>query len=185
MTTIAQLRDGRLRPYLAAAWAEARRHDTDDLAYIAGRVGRRHTLLVAVAWQLADEAATAAEEQADADAVRREREDAEYADYLARRAGVDAASRAAEAAVLTAGWTITYRHGSAGGSLYYWVADPADEDGERYSLRISDHAAPGGGGWNEAKQERHDAPDINIVIRRGADGEYTFDLTPLVETIDQ
>ena len=124
-----------------------------------------------------------AEEAAEAAARAAEREEAEQEDYRRCVAATTAASRAAEAAVEAAGWTMTYRHGSAGGSRYYWVADSADQWGERFSLRISDHHAKNGSGWNEAKQEQHDRPDINIVIRRGADGEYTLDLTPLVETI--
>jgi hypothetical protein len=93
-----------------------------------------------------------------------------------------AVGMAATAAVAAAGWAAQWRHGSRGGSIYYWITEPGEE-GERYSLRISDHHAPGGAGWNEERQERHAEPDINIVIRRGAGGEYTFDLAPLVETI--
>ena len=183
---ITDLRSPRLRPFAAAAFEEARRLDTDDLLRIVGRQsGYRQGAVAAAAYTFADEAATEAEEAAAEEEQRLDREQTEDARYQAAVAGTNAASRAAEAAVLAAGWTIRYRHGSAGGSLYYWIENPADEYGERHSLRISDHVAPGGSGWNDEKQERHSAPDINIVIRRGADGEYTFDLTPLMETLDR
>jgi hypothetical protein len=179
---VSELRTARLRPYVAAAWAEASTYSTDDLAMIVGHAGRRQNLRAEAAWKFADEAATEAEERAAADAERAEREAAELTDYLARQAAVDAARRAAEAACAAAGWTITWRQGSAGGSMYFWIGGPADDD-ERVSLRISDHRAPGGAGWNGERQERHAEPDLNIVIRRGAGGDYTHDLTPLVEMI--
>jgi len=181
-THVSELRTARLRPYVAAAWAEAGSYSTDDLAAIVGHAGRRQNLRAEAAWKFADEAATEAEERDAADAEKAEREAAELADYLARRAAVDAARREAEAACADAGWTMTWRHGSAGGSMYFWIVGPGDDD-ERMSLRISDHIAPGGAGWNDERQERHAEPDLNIVIRRGAGGEYAHDLTPLVETI--
>ena len=181
-THVSELRTARLRPYVAAAWAEAGTYSTDDLAAIVGHDGHRQNLRAEAAWKFADEAAIEAEERAAADAERAEREAAQLADYLARNAAADAARREAEAACATAGWTMTWRHGSAGGSMYFWIVGPADDD-ERMSLRISDHIAPGGAGWNDERQERHAEPDMNIVIRRGAGGDYTHDLTPLVETI--
>jgi len=181
-THVTELRTARLRPFVAAAWAEAGSYSTDDLAGIVGHPGRRQNLRAEAAFKFAEEAATEAEERAAADAERAEQEAAELADYIARKAAVDAASREAEAACAAAGWTMTWRHGSAGGSMYFWLDGPADDD-ERMSLRISDHHAPGGAGWNDERQERHAEPDINIVIRRGAGGDYTHDLTPLVEMI--
>ena len=181
-THVSELRTARLRPYVAAAWAEASTYSTDDLADLAGHAGRRQSLRVEAAWKFADEAATEAEERAAADAERAEREAAELADYLARNAAVYAARREAEAACAAAGRTLAWRHGSAGGSMYFWIVGAADDD-ERISLRISDHRAPGGAGWSDERQERYAEPDINIVIRRGAGGEYTYDLHPLVETI--
>jgi len=180
-THVSELRTARLRPYVAAAWAEAGSYSTDDLAAIVGHAGRRQNLRAEAAWKFADEAAAEAEERDAAAAKKTEREAAELTDYLARQAGVAAARREAEAACAAAGWTMTWRHGSAG-SMYFWIVGPADDD-ERVSLRISDHHAPGGAGWNDERQERHAEPDLNIVIRRGAGGEYTHDLTPLVETI--
>jgi len=181
-THVSELRTARLRPYVAAAWAEAGTYSTDDLAAIVGHEGHRQNLRAEAALKFADEAAAEAEEMAADAAEHAEREEAQLADYLARNAAVDAARREAEAACATAGWTMTWRHGSAGGSMYFWVAGPSDDD-ERMSLRISDHLAPGGAGWNDERQERHAEPDLNIVIRRGAGGDYTHDLTPLVETI--
>jgi hypothetical protein len=181
-THVTELRTERLRPFVAAAWAEAGSYSTDDLAYIVGHAGYRQGLRAEAAWKFADEAATEAEERAAADSKRSEQEAAELADYIARRSAVDAASREAEAACAAAGWSMTWRHGSSGGSMYYWLEGPADDD-ERVSLRISDHHAPCGAGWNDERQERHAEPDLNIVIRRGADGDYTHDLTPLVEMI--
>lgn len=179
---IAELRTRRLRPFAIAAIREARGYSTDDLAGIVGHDGRRHALLAEAAHVFADEAATAAEDKAAAD----DRADAELADFLARGQAIDAATDAVRAAAAAAGWTLAWRHGSrSSGSVYYWLCEPdSDEaEGERYSLRVSDHHAPIGGGWNEERQERHDAPDINIVIRRGADGGYTFALDPLMELL--
>lgn len=163
----------RIEPYMAEARAFVAEQEIE--------ADEIDAAVVEQATALADEA----EEAAEAAARAAEREAAEQEDYRRRVAATTAASRAAEAAVEAAGWTMTYRHGSADGSCYYWVADPTDEDGERFSLRISDHVAPGGGGWSDERQERHSAPDINIVIRLGAGGDYTFDLAPLVETLDR
>jgi len=181
---IEELRSTRLRPYAAAAIAEARGYESDDLAAIVGRGGRRHTLVAAAAFRFAEEAATEAEELAEADQARRRQEEAEQVDYLARRAGLDAARQAVEAAVAAAGWTLIWRHSSLG-STYFWLENPADEHGERLAMRISDHAAPNGSGWNDEKQQRHAAPDINIVLRRTTAGEYAFDLATLVAALEE
>lgn len=138
------------------------------------------------ATRLADEADEAAREAAE----RAGREEAELADYLRRQAGLRAAVAAVIDAAAEAGWRLEERRCSHDSSRYYWLLRGGDPDAvgdydEAVSLRISDHHAKNGSGWNEAKQEHHDAPDINIVIRRGADGEYAFDLAPLVETIGQ
>jgi hypothetical protein len=181
---VADLRSGRLRPYAAAAWAEAGTYSTDDLVYIIGHAGYRQGLKAEVAWRFATEAADGAEEVAAAEEERKGRDEAEMRDYLARCAATDEAVLAATTAVAAAGWAVQWRHGSRGGSIYYWITEPGEE-GERYSLRISDHHAPGGAGWSDEKQERHAEPDINIVIRRGAGGDYTFDLNPLIETLSR
>ena len=138
------------------------------------------------ATRMADEAEEAADEAARA----AEREAEEEADYDRRQAAIEAAVAATIDAATAAGWRLERRRCSHDSSRYYWLLRGGDPDvagdyDEAVSLRISDHHAKNGSGWNEAKQEQHDRPDINIVIRRGADGEYTFDLTPLVETIAQ
>ena len=138
------------------------------------------------ATRMADEA----EEAADEAARSAEREAEEAADYDRRQVALGSAVAAATEAATAAGWRLERRRCSHDSSRYYWLLRGGDPDvagdyEEAVSLRISDHYAKNGSGWNEAKQEQYDAPDINIVIRRGADGEYTFDLTPLVETIDQ
>lgn len=138
------------------------------------------------ATSMADEA----EEAAEMAARSAEREAEEAADYDRRQAAIEAAVAAATEAATSAGWRLERRRCSHDSSRYFWVLRGGDPDvagdyDEAVSLRISDHHAKNGSGWNEAKQEQHDRPDINIVIRRGAGGEYTFDLTPLVETIAQ
>ena len=143
--------------------------------------------VVEEATRMADEAEHAAAEEARA----AERDAAELADYAARQAGLRMAIAAATAAVAeSAGWRMEERRCSHDSSRYFWLlrgGDPgvAGDYDEAVSLRISDHHAKNGSGWNEAKQEQHDRPDINIVLRRGAGGEYTFDITPLVETLDR
>lgn len=139
------------------------------------------------ATRMADEAEQAASEEARA----AEREAEQLADYTARQAGLRMAIAAAGAAVAEAeGWRMEERQCSHDSSRYFWLLRGGDTDvdgayDQAVSLRISDHHAKNGSGWNEAKQEQHDAPDINIVLRRGAGGEYTFDLAPLVETISR
>jgi hypothetical protein len=129
-----------------------------------------------------------AEEAADEAASAAEREAEEAADYDLRQAAIKAAVAAATDAAAAAGWRAETRRCSHDCSRYFWLlrgGDPgvAGDYDEAVSLRISDHHAKNGSGWNESKQEQYPEPDINIVIRRGAGGEYTFDLTPLVETI--
>ena len=135
--------------------------------------------------RMADEAEEAAEEAARA----AEREAEELADYEARQDCLRAAVAAAKEAVAAAsGWRLLKRPCSHDSSRYHWLlgGGSGDDDYEQaLSLRISDHYTKNGSGWNEAKQTQHDEPDVNIVIRRGAGGEYTFDLTPLVETLDR
>ena len=183
-THVADLRSARLRPYVTAAWQEAGGLSDDDLAYVVGHGGYRQGLKVEAACRFATEAADEAEELAAAEEEMAERDEADMRDYLARCAATEEAVRSASAAVAAAGWSLRWRQGSRGGSIYYWITEPG-EDGERYSLRISDHHAPGGAGWSDEKQERHAEPDINIVVRRGAGGGYTFDIIPLVETLDR
>lgn len=143
--------------------------------------------VVEEATRMADEAERDAAEAARA----AEREADEYADYCRRQTGLRMAIAAATAAVAdAAGWRMEERRCSHDSSRYFWLlrgGDPgvAGDYDEAVSLRISDHHARNGSGWNEAKQEQYDLPDINIVLRRGAGGEYTFDLTPLVETLDR
>ena len=136
------------------------------------------------ATRMADEAEEAADEAARA----AEREAEEAADYDRRQVALDSAVAAATEVATAADWRLERRRCSHDSSRYYWLLRGGDPDvagdyDEAVSLRISDHHAKNGSGWNEQKQEQYDRPDINIVIRRGADGDYTFDLTPLVETI--
>jgi hypothetical protein len=137
----------------------------------------------------ADRLATEAEEAAVEAEAQREREEAALIEYAAKQACLRLAVAAATEAVLEAGWTISGRKCSHDSSRYFWLgsplADGEDEPAHYLSLRISDHHAKNGAGWNEAEQTRHDEPNINIVIRPGAGGEYTFDIAPLVETLDQ
>lgn len=121
------------------------------------------------ATKLADEAQEAADEQARA----AEREERELLDYRQRIAGVDAAVAKANALAAEHGWRMEKRRGGSESSRYYWLI--RGEDGEEVlGLRISDHHAPNGSGWSDAKQERHDEPDVNVVVERQDDGSYTF-----------
>lgn len=128
----------------------------------------------------AGEYAVDAEEQA-AGRAREDRERASLEDFIARVEARLAARQAIEAAVAAAGWGLTWRQGSECGSVYFWLDDP--ESGARYSLRVSDHFAPEGAGWDGSLRCRHEPPDINIVIRRGEAGGYAFDLSGLAERL--
>lgn len=141
-------------------------------------------MILEEAARLADEADERAEEEARA----AEREAAEAADYAARQEALVACVAAVKAMVADAGWRIEERRCSHEQSRYYWLKsggeadDPGDYD-QVLSLRISDHHAKGGAGWNEEKQERHDEPQVNIVLRMGDGGAYTFDLSSLDERL--
>lgn len=130
------------------------------------------------ATRLADEA-----DEAVAEATRREeQEEARLVDYQHRVSGVDACVAAAKQVVADAGWAVKERRCGHEGSRYFWLTNAAEDC--VFSLRISDHFAKNGSGWNEARQEQHDAPDINIVLRKQADGSYGFDLKNLTERLD-
>lgn len=174
----------RIEPYMAAArehvvaWGCVEDGESSP-EEIEGMVVEEATRLADEADEAADEAARAAEREAAADA-----------DYARRQACLAAAVAAATDAATAAGWRMESRRCSHDSSRYYWVLRGGDKDvpgdyDEAVSLRISDHHAKNGSGWNESKQEQHDRPDINVVIRRGAGGEYTFDLAPLVETLNR
>ena len=139
-----------------------------------------------------DEAARLADELARVEREteeRAEREAEELEEYLLKQNGLRRALAAAESLVReAAGWRLVSRRCGSDSSHYFWLFFGGESEAdweERIGLRISDHYAPNGSGWNELTQDRHPEPDINIVIRRGAGGEYTFDLTPLVETISR
>lgn len=171
----------RLAPFLAEVRADAAAWGSVEDGSLAG--GDLEAAILEEARQRAYDA----EERAAEEARAAEREAEELLDYRQRQDSIDACERAAEAAVIAAGWSWTRRKCGHDCSRYFWIGR-LDADGEEdavFGLRISDHYAKNGSGWNEAKQEQHDAPDINIVIRRGAAGEYTFDLTALMETLDQ
>lgn len=53
-----------------------------------------------------------------------------------------------------------------GDSIY---AEVSSESGERWKLRISNHAQKKGGGWSESKGQRHGQAEINIVYDHGVD----------------
>lgn len=132
----------------------------------------------------AEEMAIAAEEAEQATRDEAERIAAEDREYLARMDALTLAVTEAREIVTAAGWTIEERKCSSDSSRYFWLSAPGDDDlTETLSLRISDHFARNGAGWNEARQEQHQPPDINIVLRRTAADTYHFDLTPLSERI--
>lgn len=142
------------------------------------------SMILEEASRLADEA----DERAEEEARTAEREAAEAADYAARQEALVACVAAVKAMAADAGWRIEERRCSHEQSRYYWLKtggetdDPGDYD-QVLSLRISDHYAKSGAGWNEAKQERHDEPQVNIVLRRGDGAAYTFDLNGLDERL--
>ena len=40
---------------------------------------------------------------------------------------------------------------------------------QRIKIRVADHYAPAGSGWNEAKQERYQEPSVNFVVTSKAE----------------
>jgi hypothetical protein len=176
--------EARERARIAPQLAEARENvmlwgAVEDGCVDAAEIERS---VIQEATRMADEA----DEQADEQARRAERDEEELLDYQQRQSCLAACETAAEAACKEAGWTFTRRRCCNDSSRYFWIAR-LDADGDEevvFGLRISDHIAPNGSGWNEEKQDRHDEPDVNIVIRRGAGDEYTFELAPLMETLN-
>jgi hypothetical protein len=130
------------------------------------------------ATRLADEVDEAAAEEVRS----KERDEAALLDYRQRLAGVDACVASAQAEVADAGWLLEERRCGSDCSRYFWLT--REEGDFALSMRISDHYAKNGSGWNESKQEQHDAPDINIVLCKQADGCYGFDLKKLTERLD-
>jgi hypothetical protein len=166
----------RLAPFLAEARADAASWgcvEDGDLS-----ADELEELILRDAKERADEA----DEKTAEEARAAERAAAELLDYQQRQAALDACERAAQAEVIDAGWKWTTRKCGHDCSRYFWLERHDDE--VVLSLRISDHYARNGSGWNEAKQEQHDEPNINIVIRGNGDGTYGFDLARLTENLD-
>jgi hypothetical protein len=174
-------REARERERIAPYMAEAR----EFVMEAAGEMepDEIEAAVIEEATRLADEG----DERAAEEAREAKRDAEELLEYQRQKACLRECLEAVEAACRSAGWRLTWRRCGNTSSSYYWLAR-LDEDGDEeevFRLRISDHYAPNGSGWNEETQERHAEPDINIVIHRGADGEYTFDLAPLMETLNQ
>jgi hypothetical protein len=172
----AEAERARLAPFLAEARADAASWGCVEDGDLAAE--ELEEMILREARERADEA----DEKAAEEARAAEREAAELLDYQQRQAALDACERAAQAEVIDAGWKWTARKCGHDCSRYFWLERHDDE--VVLSLRISDHYARNGSGWNEAKQEQHDEPNINIVIRSNGDGTYGFDLAKLTENLD-
>lgn len=68
-------------------------------------------------------------------------------------------------------WTYEWLvHPSLGGSSYIWLFAPtgefegSEENSRPLKIRFSDHAPIPGGGWNDARQERHGDPDFSVHL---------------------
>ena len=174
----------RIEPYLAGAREAVMSWGcVEDGEFDAAQIEES---VIEEATRLADDA-----EEAEAEAARAaKREAEELADYEGRQDGLRRAVEAAHDAAAAAGWRLEKRRCSHDSSRYYWAkiggdpADPGDYD-DVFSLRISDHHAKNGSGWNEAAQTQYDRPDVNVVLRRGESGEYEFNLTKLLEELDR
>ena len=128
--------------------------------------------------RLADEAEQAAAEAAET----AERQAAELLHYQRSAAAVAGACEGAAAACLAAGWRLEPRRGGSELSCYF-NACRLDENGDEdlvLTVRISDHYAPNGSGWNESAQTQHDRPDVNLVMS----STYSFSLERLLERLD-
>jgi hypothetical protein len=172
----AEAERARLAPFIAAARADAASWGCVEAGDISGE--ELEQMILREAQERADEA----DERAAEEARAAERAAAELLDYQQRQTALDACERAAEVKVLDAGWKWTRRRCGHDCSRYFWIERHDDE--VVFSLRISDHHAKNGSGWNEAKQEQYDAPNVNIVIRSNGDGTYGFDLAKLTERLD-
>jgi len=61
------------------------------------------------------------------------------------------------------GWEVSNEHSSRTNSHYCTLAKRNGDEEESFTVRVSDHHAPHGSGFNEAKQEYHEPSDVNIV----------------------
>lgn len=94
-------------------------------------------------------------EKREAEAEREAAREAEYQDWLARGEAVRRCVIAARSAV--PGLVFT-----GNDSLYATYRG-------RIKIRIADHSAPDGAGWNERTQDRHQKPDVNFVVAANRD----------------
>lgn len=61
------------------------------------------------------------------------------------------------------GYQIDGQHNSMSSSSVYFEVSRPDLD-DSIKIRLSDHLAPKGAGWNENSQSYHSEPDVNIVV---------------------
>jgi hypothetical protein len=91
------------------------------------------------------------EEQAEADAK-----------YAAIRDAFEALVRGVVPMAESLGWEVTIRSCSHSASRYYVL----DKNGQSLDLRVSDHVAKNGAGFNRETGLPHDECDVNIVAGR-------------------
>ena len=117
----------------------------------------------------------------EAGAAAAESEEADHKAWKAREEGV---SRVADAALSTAeagGWSAPkgIYTAKSSSSRYVELQREGEYGAEYLNVRISDHVAPMGAGFNPESQEYNEPPDVDIIV--GDDG--TADLSVLQERV--
>lgn len=123
---------------------------------------QQEELVLKVATQLADDA----EEQAESERHEKEVENRDMVDYHAKIDAKDHVETAFLEFCKEHNLQCEHTSGSGGYSRYFDVAGPVDSDEEDnwIKVRISDHYAPNGAGFNQSTGTYHDEPDVNFVV---------------------
>ena len=139
-----------------------------------------------------DEAANIRDEESEA---RQQAEDAEqraeeeYREWKAKKEATENAIEEAWNIFKQNGWKIEQTGSSITGSNYFTLTKPSRFNGDEYggvdvTLRISNHYAPKGAGFNEQTQEYHSEPDVNIIVTPGQPIDWPTVLQKANEAFD-
>lgn len=105
--------------------------------------------------------------EAKADAKReqeeKEREAEEMRIYEIKQTAFSEAQQSITEHLETKGWTYEF-HKAGGGSLYIEATKEVGDLPASVKIRIADHYAPEGAGFDENTQEYHSEPDVNYVF---------------------
>jgi hypothetical protein len=139
-----------------------------------------------------DEAANIRDEEAEAKQQAKdteEREEEEYQKWLSRKEATEDAIEEASEVLKRDGWKVEMTGQSITGSSYFTLTKSSRFHGDDYggvdvTLRISNHYAPKGSGFNQQTQEYHNEPDVNVVVTPGQSIDWPAVLKKANEAFD-